>query len=143
MKKKVFLFLMIFAIVASQVFAADTITVGDGTTGFEINSLARMVTLMTGIIPGVLIAIKFMYDVVVAYFSRDVDPHKMKNAIIGFAIVVLVILGYVVVVNFVFADDATNETGSAVDREDFFTGVKGAEIPAEYLTQFGDYEYIE
>ena len=69
--KKIFVVLMVFAMSIAPVFAGEALAVGEGTNAFSVDSIAKIVTLCTGIIPGALIAIKFMIDIVSAYYHRE------------------------------------------------------------------------
>ena len=132
---------MVVAMSIAPVFAGEALEVGEGTGAFSVTSISKIVTLATGIIPGALIAIKFMFDVVSAYYHREQDPSKLQKAIVNFIIVVIVVIGYVVVVNFLFTEDASDSNNGG-GRADFLAGLttSGAEIPAdvrEKLLLFG------
>lgn len=130
--KKFFVVLMVVAMSIAPVFAGEALEVGEGTGAFSVTSISKIVTLATGIVPGALIAIKFMFDVVSAYYHREQDPSKLQKAIVNFIIVVIVVIGYVVVVNFLFTEDASDSNNGG-GRADFLKGLttSGAEISAD------------
>lgn len=130
MKRKLFMILMVMAVVVAPMFA-------DATEGelADVSSIGKLVTLCTGIVPGCVIAIKFMLDIVSAYMQRDQDPHKLKNAVVGFVMVVLVIVLYVVIVHYIFDDDADSANGS-IATDSFLSGLTGDVIDPALL---GDY----
>lgn len=135
--KKLFVVLMVLAMSLAPVFAGELTVEGNGSS-ITFGSIGQIVVLCTGIIPGALIAIKFMIDIVSAYYHREQDPSKLQKAIVNFIIVVLIVVGYVVVVTFIFGSDAEGTTGAGsdvnTDRSAFLSGLvtSGAEIPEGY-----------
>lgn len=130
--KKFFVVLMVLAMSIVPVFAGDAIEISSGGQTLSFQSLSQIVVLCTGIIPGALIAIKFMIDIVSAYYHREQDPSKLQKAIVNFIIVVIIVVGYVVVVNFIFGDDANSTEGEYNSgRSNFLSGLStsGAELP--------------
>ena len=126
--KKFFVVLMVVAMSIAPVFAGDLAIEGDN--GFTISSIGKIVTLATGLVPGALIAIKFMVDVVSAYYHREQDPSKLQKAIVNFISGVLIVVGYSVVVQVLCTVDATGDSDN--DRSAFLSGLttSGAEVPA-------------
>lgn len=131
MKKKFLVILMaLLALSVVPVFAGELTISGAGSESIKFSALGQIITLCTGIIPGALIAIKFMLDVVSAYYHREQDPSKLQKAIVNFIIVVLIIVAYIVFVNFIFKGDATTTGENASNRSNFFQGLisTGAEL---------------
>lgn len=128
MKKKLFVVFMVMAMIVAPVFAGE-IKLGDSSQ--SITSIGKIITLCTGVIPGALIAIKFMVDVVSAYYHREQDPSKLSKAIVNFAIVVIIIIGYVFLVNFIFSGD----TKTGENSGNFLSGLTntGAEVDADAI----------
>lgn len=133
MKKRIFMVLMVLAVMVAPMFAGS-VTIGEGSG--SVQSIARIVTLCTGTIPGAVIAIKFMLDIVKAYMHREQDPQGFQKAIINFVIVVVIIIGYVILVNYIFADDAdaAGSMGENESRASFVDGLTGAEISPEFAS---------
>lgn len=127
--------LMVLAVMVAPMFAGS-VTIG-GDSGTSVSSIAKIVTLCTGTIPGAVIAIKFMLDIVKAYMHREQDPQGFQKAIINFVIVVVIIIGYVVLVNYIFKADAEGTNVGAMgensNRATFLQGLTGAEISPEFV----------
>lgn len=140
MKKRIFMVLMVLAVMVAPMFAGS-VTIGSESGG-TVDSIAKIVTLCTGTIPGAVIAIKFMLDIVKAYMHREQDPQGFQKAIINFVIVVIIVIGYVVLVNYIFktdANEATTGNGGTGGRSEFLQGLTGAEISPAFAA-FADAE---
>lgn len=121
MKKKLFFVLLVVLVAASPIFASDTDTMTIGTS-VNITSIPKIIAIVTGVVPGGFIAIKFIIDILTAYAHREQDPTKIQKAIVGLVIVVLILLGYSLVINYVFSEDATEDS-----QKSFLSGLTGAE----------------
>lgn len=125
---------MMLLLAVAPVFA-DGLNDSATQNGIDVSPLYRIVLLCTGIIPGAFIAIKFFLDVLKAYAHREQDPSALMKAIINLVLVVLVILMYSAVINFVFPGGSGSSSGSSsndVNRNStFLEGLSGDTVGIE------------
>lgn len=133
MKKIIFL-LVAFMMLTTPVFA-ETLTI-DGLTNTGTNPIKQIVVLCTGVIPGAIISIKFIFDIVSAMMHREQDPTKLQKAIINLVITVGVIVLYVVLLTYIFGKDNTS-SGNAVTQQSFMQGLTGESLDESYLLDAG------
>ena len=76
------------------------------------NFSGRLFLLLGGIIPGLILTIKFSAEMIKTYYSREQNPEAFKSAIIKFATAVFVIFNIVLITVFVFGDNNSAATGN-------------------------------
>ena len=96
--KKVFTFFAVLVVLAVPVFA-------EGASLKAVEDVAgKFRTVAFGAIPGLLIAAKFVFDIVSSYMDNQRGPEKRNKAIIGLVITLGILGLFVVIVNYLFTD---------------------------------------
>ena len=97
--KKIFALFMVLVLFVVPMFAADA----DAPT--EVIKVAKNFRAVAfGAIPGLLIAAKFVFDIVSSYMDSQRGPEKRNKAIIGLVITLGILGLFVVIVNYLFTD---------------------------------------
>lgn len=117
-KAAVLLFVLILA--AAPMFAdglsltsgTGTTTGGSGNAAIDVTPLVRILALCTGIIPGVVIAIKFISEAVIGYWKHTIDPQGVLKAVVWLVIIVLILVCYSAFINYVFPAGGSTGTSS-------------------------------
>lgn len=130
--KKFFVVLFVLALITAPVFAESTASSGQAKID---SALKNIVTLCTGVIPGAIISIKFIFDIVNAMLHREQDPTKLQKAIINLIITVGIVVLYVVLIQFIFGN--TPDGGNQSTQTSFMSGLIGENIEASALADYG------
>lgn len=132
-RRKIIVMLAAMLVLASaQLFAGNAAS--DTTlSAFGLNTASsNLFALLTGLIPGGIIAIKFIWDIVQSYMNKDQEPTKLQKSIIRLGITVAVLVLYTVVINVLLPKASTDDTGAV--NKDLVSGILGgAEVGLQYL----------
>lgn len=126
MSKKFLFVLLVFAVIASPLFAA-TVSETAGTTTYklDLSFIKNAVNLIVGIFAGGFVLAKAAMDIFGAVRHSDQDPNALKKAIGSLLLNVAILASFLFIVNYVFNGMVSTgaESGSA---SDFFSGLTGA-----------------
>lgn len=94
----------------------------DGIDASEFSS--NMAAVLAGVIPGMMVAAKFVWDIVKAYSGKEQDPYLLRKALIGLGITLMALVLYT---RFIGAMGFGKDPAA----DSFFKGLsmKGAEAP--------------
>lgn len=90
-----------YSLVPFAVFA-DPLTLEGIVNAFSVQLLA----LLGGVIPGLVLTIKFAFEMIRTYSTREQNPEAFKFAIIKFSFAVFAIINLALITIFVFGDNA-------------------------------------
>ena len=105
--KKIFALFMVLVLFLAPMFAEAGATADAPDAVIKVAKNFRAVAF--GAIPGLLIAAKFVFDIVSSYMDNQRGPEKRNKAIIGLVITLGILGLFVVIVNYLFADASTSQ----------------------------------
>lgn len=126
MKKKLLLIALVLMVSVTMAFAEGLDSSDSAGLGAVVN---KIFPVLAGAIPGAILFIKFLWDIVAAYISKDQDPTKLQKSIIKFLICVGIIVLYFTVITQLFGTGSSD----SVNTGNFIAGLKGAVIASEYM----------
>lgn len=126
--KRFFSIMCVLLIACTFVFAAQDAEAGDDTSGVSA-AILNVVAICTGVVPGAVVAAKFIFDLVKAYISKEQDPELLKKTVVRLLITVGIMILYATIISYIFGENAG-------DGVNFVSGLTGAEVSSEYLLTF-------
>lgn len=123
MSKKFLFVLLVFAVIASPLFASDVSDSQSGDYKLDLSFIKKAVNLIVGVFAGGFVLVKAAMDIFGAVRHSDQDPNALKKAIGSLLLNVAILASFLFIVNYVFSGMVQSGSSSA---DNFFTGLTGA-----------------
>lgn len=116
----IFLILSVLPVFSADVEGAGTMGVSRLAKVEEVFQRIRIIAF--GAIPGLLIATKFVYDIVASYMDDRNGPEKRNKAIINLVITLGILALFVVIIRYILPDSSSSSSQSYSIFRAFFYG---------------------